>query len=383
MENFVWENLTKLYFGKDAHQNLKKILPQYGKKYLLLRGKSSVEKNGILEKILIELQESSCEWIDYSGIKSNPSINEVRQAIKIGRKEKVDAILAVGGGSVIDSAKAVAAAFEYEGDPWDLFTGKYVPVRALPIIVVLTLAATGSEMNCFSVVQNEEEGIKTSFKNSAVYPKVSILNPEFTFSVPRNYTAYGLSDIVAHALEAWFGVGDSPLMDKLIIDIIQEIQTIGPDLLENLHNYELRARAMFTATIALNQLTLLGRKYGDWGVHSIGHVFSLLYDLPHGATLSLVYPAWLNWVYNKDPERVQQLSNNLFNVQSKKGIIEYFKSLFRCIESPVTFEEANISHQYDREKVLSALHKSRAGGYRYPMQSDDYYFILDEIEKAK
>lgn len=383
MENFIWENYTKLYFGKDSHLYLKHILPQYGKKYLLLRGKASVEKHGILEKIISELKESGCEWVDFSGIKSNPRIDEVRKAIQIGRQEKIDAILALGGGSVIDSAKAVAAAFNYDGDPWDLFSGKYVPSHALPIVVVLTLAATGSEMNCFSVVQNEEIGIKTSFKNPAVYPRISILNPEFTYFVPRNYTAYGLSDIVAHTLEAWFGYGSSPLMDKFIIDIIQEIQDIGPDLLNNLQDYDLRARAMFTATMALNQLTLLGRKYGDWGVHSIGHVFSLLYDMPHGATLSLVYPAWLNWAYEKDPVRVGELGTCLFKVKSKTGIVEHFKALFRSIESPVTLDEANIRHQYDREKVLNSLIKARAGGFHYPMQEGDYLFILEHIESSK
>jgi alcohol dehydrogenase YqhD (iron-dependent ADH family) len=382
MENFVWENYTKLYFGKDAHTSLRKILPDFGKKYLLVRGKKSVEETGILEKILYELKESQVNWIDFAGIKSNPRIEEVREAVKMAKAEKVDAILAVGGGSVIDSAKAIAASVQYDGDPWDLYTMKYIPQSALPIVTVLTLAATGSEMNCFSVLQNAEAGLKISFKNPVIYPRVSILNPEFTYSVPRSYTAYGLADIVAHALEAWFGVGHSPLMDKLVLGIIKEIEHIGPLLLENLTDYDLRARMMFTATMALNQITLLGRKYGDWGLHSIGHAFSLHYDMPHGATLSLVFPAWIDWVYEKDPERVVELGEVLFNVSTKKGILEHFKALFKTIEAPISLSEAGISNVYNRDQIFKTLIRAKAGGFHYPMNENDYNYILDVIEKS-
>ncbi|PLW93045.1 MAG: NADH-dependent alcohol dehydrogenase, partial [Marinilabiliales bacterium] len=293
MENFVWDIPTIMHFGNDAHEKIRFVLPQFGTRVLIIRGGESLLKNGVFGKIMNEVEAADIDFAEYSGVKPNPRIEEVREATDLARNFQPDVILAVGGGSVIDSAKAVAAATLYDNDPWDLFTGALTPERAVPIVAVLTLAATGTEMNPFSVVQNGETGLKAAFANKLVSPTFSFLNPSFTVSVPRNYTAYGISDLVAHSMEAYFGAGEASLADRFVVSIIQEAREYGPKLLKEVDNLDLRSRIMYAATCALNEITMFGRVSGDWGVHNVGHVFSLLYDIPHGATLSAVYPAWL------------------------------------------------------------------------------------------
>lgn len=376
MENFVWDIPTKMFFGKDVYKKISKILPTFGKKVFLIRGGSSLEKNGVLAKIIEEIKLSGMEWVEFSGIKSNPEIEEAREAVKIGVDFCPDVILALGGGSVIDTAKAVAASIPAKSDPWDLYTGKLRAAKAVPIVAVLTLAATGTEMNPFSVMQNKAEGIKTSFTSREVTPKYSFLEPVFTVSVPRDYTAYGLSDIVAHCMEAWFGEGDASLSDKFTISIIKEVMEYGPMLLREVDNVDLRAKIMYAATCALNEMTMFGRKSGDWGVHSLGHVFSLLYGIPHGATLSAVYPAWLKLISQRDSSRVLSFGKAAFGVDSVEKTIDETIKMYRSFLSPTSLSELKISN-FDKDKTIESMIKSEATGYHYELGEQDYISILN------
>jgi alcohol dehydrogenase YqhD (iron-dependent ADH family) len=375
MENFVWNIPTQMHFGKDVCLNIRNILPQFGKKVLFVRGGESTLKNGIRAKMIAEIEAAGMQFSEFSGILANPRVKEVRKAVEIGRSFRPDVILAVGGGSVIDSAKAIAASIPYENDPWDLYTGDLKPEKAVPIVAVLTLAATGTEMNPFSVLQNPEVGLKTAFGSKLVAPKYSFLDPAFTISVPRNYTAHGVSDLVAHCMEAYFGIGNASLADRFTVSIIQEAIEFGPKLLKEIDNYEWRARIMYAATCALNEITMFGRKGGDWGVHGLGHTFSLLYDIPHGATLSAVYPAWLKLMSDRIPERIQQFGKAVFGVDSIEETISKTTTMFRSFLSPVSLDELKIEN-YDEQKVFEAMTNSRASGYFHKLGEDDYRKIL-------
>lgn len=376
MENTVIYNPTKVFFGRDVITKLPKNFPKDIKKVLLLYGKNSIKNNGVYNDVVEQLKLADLEWVEYSGIKSNPIIEDVYKAVNVVKENKLQAIIAVGGGSVIDTAKTIAAASLYENDAWDLFTGKLKPERALPVITVLTLAATGSEMNCFAVVQNGKDGIKSSFTSSYVYPLMSFLDPLYTLGVSKEYTAYGLADLCAHAMEAFFGEGDSPLSDRFVASIIKEAITIGPALLMDLNSYDLRARMMYSSTMALNNLTAYGRVSGDWGVHAIGHELSLLYDIPHGASLSVVYPAWLKLQQDKISQRISRFGVLVFDTGVVKDIIKRVEDMFALFESPVTLRQLKIE-DFNDEHFLCQLEKNKVSGYAHKLDVEDYRILLN------
>jgi alcohol dehydrogenase YqhD (iron-dependent ADH family) len=252
MENFTIYNPVRVHFGKDVLDKLGATVSSYGKKVLLVYGQGSIHRNGVYDKVMEQLSAVGCSVWEYHGIRSNPVIEDVDGAAAVGREQGAEVVLAVGGGSVIDSAKVIAAAIPIEGPAWDLLSRKVKPASALPVITVLTLAATGTEMNPFAVVQNEALGIKTSFTSPYSFPVHSFLDPSFTLSVDAKYTGYGIADLMAHALEAWFGKGDSPLADKVVLSILEEAMDAGPLLMQKLKDYNLRARIMYAATLALN-----------------------------------------------------------------------------------------------------------------------------------
>ena len=293
MENFTAFNPTRVHFGKNAVSDLGEAVLPFGKRVLLMYGKGSVLKNGSYDDVKKQLESINATIVEYNGIKPNPLVTDVDEAAKIGIENNVELVVAVGGGSVIDSAKITAAAIATGEKAWDIMKARVKDLKALPLIGILTLAATGTEMNAVSVLQNPLTREKIGYRHEELYPRHSFLDPSYTRSVPANYTAYGIVDLTAHCLEAYFGEGDASLSDRFVEAIIKEGMEYGPKLMNDLDNYDLRARIMWAATNALNGLTSFGRANGDWGVHALGHVLSFLYDTPHGATLSIVYPAWL------------------------------------------------------------------------------------------
>lgn len=378
MENFVWNMPTRLHFGRGVCDKIRNFAPSYGKKALLVIGSGSVKQNGILKKISDELEAAEIDFEIFEGIRSNPGIEEVRAAREICRQKNIEFIVAVGGGSVIDSCKAIACSTLHENDPWDLFTQKLRPTRALPLMTVLTLAATGTEMNAFAVVQNETAGTKTSFGSPLAIPRDSFLDPAFTISVPRDYTAYGLADIVAHSLEVYFGGGQASLSDRFALSIIKEVSEYGPMLLNELDNYELRAKMMYASTCALNGLTQFGKRGGDWGVHDFGHNLSLLYGVPHGASLSVVYPAWMQWMAKNKPQVMQKYTRELFASEDITEAIEGTRFIFSKLLCPVNLRELHL-RSYNEEELLRSLLHNHVGGMVYPMNEDDYRFIIEKM----
>ncbi len=374
MENFILNNPTNLHFGKDILDNLGETLSKYGKKILLMYGKGSIKKNGIYDKIVSQISDAGLQMTEYSGIKSNPIIEDADAAAEIGRKENVDVILAAGGGSVIDTAKVVALSIPVSFSGWKFVTREAKPEKAIPVITILTLAATGTEMNPFAVIQNEEEGKKASIGNPLIYPKHSFLDPQNTMSVPKDYTAYGIADLIAHCMEAYFGEGDASLSDRFAISTIREAMEYGPLLLNDLQNYTYREKILYASTCALNGMTTVGKKYGDWGVHSIGHVLSLLWDIPHGASLTIVYPAWIKFLADKIPDKITHLGKNLFSTHQVNDFIFKLEGFFKSIHCPVRLSE--MQSNVNEDELLQMLIHNKAGGFVHAFTADDLRKII-------
>jgi len=376
MENFVFCNPTTLHFGRNSVNELSNVLQHYGKKVLLVYGKGSIKRTGLYDRVMSTLKEVNAEVFEYEGIQSNPLIEDVEAAAAIGRKHGVECILAVGGGSVIDSAKFISITIPVQHPAWDFITRKAKPEKAIPLICILTLAATGTEMNPFAVISKHDSNFKDGFGSPFMYPAHSFLDPQLTITVPRNYTAYGIADLIAHSFEAWFGAGDSTLGDRFIISIIREAMQYGPELLKDLNNYELREKIMYAATMALNGLTLQGKKSGDWAVHGIGHILSLLYNIPHGATLTIVYPAWLKYIEKKYPERIGMLGSGIFNeAMTSHEAIWRIEEMFRSLECPVRLSEMGIT--VSKQKILEMLVVNKICGANYILKEEDLRKIVE------
>jgi len=372
MENFVAYNPVSLHFGRNILSGLVPAIRPYGKRVLFVYGRGSVRRSGLYERIIAYLNTGGMEVFEYGGIRSNPVIEDVEAAAVVGRDNQVDVVLAVGGGSVIDSAKVIALTIPVRHPAWDFFSGKANPKQGLPLITVLTLAATGTEMNAFAVVSNKAEKLKSPIRSPLAFPKHSFLDPEVTMTVPRDYTAYGIADLMAHCMEVWFGAGNSPMSDKLILSIIREAMEAGPPLLNDLKNYELRARIMYAATLALNGLTTQGKVSGDWGVHVAGHVLSLLYDIPHGASLTIVYPAWMRLFKDQIGSRIPDLGSRMFGEElSADQAIGRIEDFFLSLGCPVRLRDLNIP-KTSIEEMVEAMKISKVNGMNLKFGEGDY-----------
>ena len=376
MENFTAYNPTKLHFGKNVVEQLGEAAQEYGKKILLMYGKGSIKKNGIYDQVIKQLISFNAEVIEYSGIKSNPLVDDVNEAAQLGKLNNIDLIVAVGGGSVIDSAKITALSIANNTDPWAIMKFKVKPKTTIPLIAVLTLAATGSEMNGAAVLQNHETDEKKGFVSSLNYPKHSFLDPTYTFSVPNDYTAYGIVDLIAHSLEGFFGEGDATLTDRFVEAIIKEAMEYGPKVLSEPKNYEYRAKVMWAATNALNGLTNHGRKSGDWGVHDIGHNLSYLFDTPHGATLSIAYPAWLKLQKERIPERIAKLGEHLYGNVSADETIKRLEIFFQSLGSPIKLSDIGIGKD-KKETIIQQMIKTETNGMVHKLNDDDRKKIVE------
>jgi alcohol dehydrogenase YqhD (iron-dependent ADH family) len=376
MENFTYHNPTKLHFGKGVLDKLASVIRQSGKKVLLVYGKGSINKSGLYDKITRILNEAGIQYVEYGGIKSNPIVEDVDAAAELGRKESADIILAVGGGSVIDSAKIISITIPVNHSAWDFYTYRARPHKSIPLVAVLTLAATGTEMNPFAVIQNDKTGKKDGYRSDLIFPSHSFLDPEITFTVPAKYTAYGIADLIAHCLENYFGQGDCSISDRIILSIISDAVEWAPKLMNNLTDYDSRAAIMYDATLALNLMTSNGKTGGDWGVHALGHVLSLLFDIPHGASLSIVYPAWLKVVEPKASDKIQKLGKEVFGAIGSASTIEALKSFFRMIGSPVSLNEVGIQ-EHDFDRILEAWTKNKAEGSLFKFSMDEYRILLN------
>jgi alcohol dehydrogenase YqhD (iron-dependent ADH family) len=368
--NFTAYNPTRLHFGEGCVEKLGEKSLKYGNKALLVYGQGSVKKYGYYDTVKKQLNLSGIDVVEYSGIKPNPVIEDVEAAAELGRLNKVDMVVALGGGSVIDSAKIIALGIANNEYTWDYLTHNKKPQKTVPLICILTLAATGTEMNAAAVVQNHSTGEKLGYVNELNFPKEAFLDPRFTLTVPKDYTAYGIVDLVAHALEAYFGKGEPELIDQITFSIIKDAMLWGPKLLDNLQNLEYRANIMLDATLALNGLTSYGKKGGDWGVHGIGHEISLLFDTAHGATLSIGYIAWLKLHMNRIPERIIKLGENLFDVKTVDETIFKLEEFFSSINSPVRLSQIELD-DINRQNLLIQMNKNNVSGMNHTLSGKD------------
>jgi alcohol dehydrogenase len=383
LQNFVFHNPTKLIFGKDTLPALKEQVPQYGTKVLLVYGGGSIKRNGIYDKTINLLKEINAEVFELPGVEPNPRLSTVHKGVEICKKEQIDFLLAVGGGSVIDATKAIAVGAKYDGDVWEIITKQAVPSAALPFGTVLTLAATGSEMNSGSVITNWETKEKLGWGSPLVFPRFSILDPTHTFSVPRDQTVYGIVDMMSHALEHYFSLAPNvPYNERMVESLLITVMEEGSKLVEDLENYELRETILFCGTMALNGVLSQGMS-GDWGTHGIEHAVSAVYDIPHGGGLAIIFPNWIRYNLDKALPKMKQLAIRVFQVDptgktdreiAEEGI-NRLRSYWNSIGAPSRLADYNID-----DSQLELMAEKAAGdgtvGRTYPVGKADVLEIL-------
>lgn len=366
MKNFTYWNPTKLIFGKDQLEKLKDEIPQYGSRVLLVYGGGSIKKSGLYDNVVQLLKEIGIELFELAGVEPNPRISTVRKGVEICKTEEIDFILAVGGGSVIDCTKAIAAGAKYGGDAWDLVIKKVFAKKALPFGTVLTLAATGSEMNSGSVITNWETNEKYGWGSPAVFPKFSILDPVHTFTVPRNQTIYGIVDMMSHVFEHYFHLEENTLMqDRMCESLLLTVMETAPKLLDDLESYEHRATILYNGTMALNGMLSMGYQ-GDWATHNIEHAVSAVYDIPHGGGLAILFPNWMKHNLKVKPERFKQLAVRVFGVDpegktaEEAGLegIERLRQFWNSIGAPSRL----IDYDIDDSKLELMADKAMVNG---------------------
>ncbi len=315
MDNFVFNNPTKIIFGRGTEAKVGAETAAYSQKILLHYGANSIKASGLYDRVCASLKAANVEWVELSGVKPNPRLGLVHEGVRLCKEHKLGLILAVGGGSVIDSAKAIAMGAVIDFDVWDFYIGKSRPKAALPIATILTLPAAGSESSDGTVITNEEGWLKRPVGGSFLYPRFSILNPELTFTLPPFQVACGAMDITAHLLERYFtNVKNVEFTDRLIESTLKTIISQAPKILANPNDYNARAEFMWAGTVAHNNLLNTGR-LGDWASHQIEHELSGIYDVAHGAGLAVVFPAWMKHVLHHDLNRFVQWAVRVWNVE--------------------------------------------------------------------
>ena len=347
MKNFTFYNPTRIEFGKGKEENIGKYISEYGvSKVLVVYGSTRIKESGLFDKVAKSLTDNGITIEELGGVQSNPLLSKVYEGINIAKDKAVEAVLAIGGGSVLDSVKAIAAGAKYEGDVWDFFTFKAVPNQALKIFDIMTLAATGSEMNNFSVVTKDETKEKFSLAGPATFPTVSVINPELQATVTKEYLAYSAADIFAHSLDMYLSANHLPeFIAGYVENILKTVIRTTEILLKDASNYEARGEFAWAATQALNFTTFCGIENNRYDTHFIEHTLSAEYNIAHGAGLSIVVPAWMKWQKNLLPERFDQFAKNMFNVEGADAGIEALKQWYAKIGAPVTLKEGNIPNE--------------------------------------
>ncbi|MBW2631597.1 MAG: iron-containing alcohol dehydrogenase [Deltaproteobacteria bacterium] len=363
MQNFVFENPTKIVFGRGQIKKIGCETAKFGKKVLMVYGQGSVKRSGIYDQVVASLKAADIEIVEFPGVKSNPVLSHALKGIGIARREAVDAVLAVGGGSVIDTAKTIAVGAKTDDDVWDYFVRAKTIQDALPILTVVTISASASEMNPAAVITKEDGARKFSIRSPFIQPKTSILDPAALFTLSPAYSAYSAVDAITHMLEGYFNNREphSPLQDRLVEGLIKTIMESAEAILKEPADYDARANMMWAATLAFNGLTTAGMGMISLPAHMIEHSLSAIYDIAHGAGLSIVLPGWMFYAVEKDPVKFARLGRKLFGIEDddnlKAGMegISRLKEWFSSIGSPVSLGEANIPEE-DIEKIAENAH---------------------------
>ena len=372
MENFHFYSPTYFSFGKKAEYGVGKLVKKFGgNKVLLHFGGSSAQKSGLLDIVRGALSKEKIEVVELGGVKPNPKSGLVYEGIELCKKEKVDFILAVGGGSVIDSAKAIAVGCLYDGDFWDFYSGKAKVEKAIPIGTVLTIAAAGSEGSPDSVITHENGNLKWATSGDELRPKFSILNPEYTCLLPDYQSACGIVDIFVHLTERYFSnTQNVEITDRLLEGVLKTMISQGKLCTENPKDYDIRANIMWAGMVAHNNVCGVGREQ-DWASHGIEHELSALYDCAHGAGLAVIFPAWLSFVAKENPSKVIQFAKRVFDInyseQNKiiEEVVKQVKEFFSSLGMPINFEQLGAKRE-DIPYMVSRLiddDRKRLGNY--------------------
>jgi alcohol dehydrogenase YqhD (iron-dependent ADH family) len=351
MQNFIFENPTKILFGQGTIARIGQEARRFGKTVLLVYGQGSIKRNGIYEQVHASLRESGMNILELGGVKSNPVLSLALKGIELAKRENVEVVLAVGGGSVIDTAKTIAAGVKADHDVWEFFTRKKNIEDALPVLTVLTISASASEMNAAAVITREEEARKYSARSPFLQPRTSVLDPTVLYTLTPAYTAYSAVDAITHALEGYFNntePEDSTLQDRMVEGLMKTIMENTEAVLKNPEDYNGRASMMWAVTLAFNGFTTAGMGTVSFPAHMISHALSALYDTPHGASLSIVLPGWMTHFLVRDPRKYARLAREVFGMndtddrRAAEGSVKMLKSWFASIGAPTSFRTGGI-----------------------------------------
>ena len=374
MQNFVFENPTKIIFGKNRIEKVGEEVKRFGTKVLFVYGQSSIKNNGVYDRIIASLQEAGIAVVEFGGVKSNPVLSHALKGIELARSEKTDVVLAAGGGSVMDTAKtiAVGATAPLDQDVWDFFTFKQRIKAALPIVTVVTVSASASEMNAAAVITREDTSQKYTIQSPFIQPKTSILDPTMLFTLSHHYSAYSTVDAITHMLEGYFNNTEpmSALQDRLVEGLTHTLMESISTILQDPHNYDARATTMWAVVLAFNGLTTAGMGRIAFPAHMIEHSLSALYDIAHGAGLSIVLPAWMKYAARLNPAKFARFARQIFNTGHTDEMsaaldgIEGLKDFFASIGSPVSLKDADIPRADIENIADNAAGTARLWGMR-------------------
>ena len=315
MKDFKFYAPTEVVFGENSEEQVARLIKKYGgTKVLVHYGGKSAERSGLLDKVCKQLQDEGIQFVKLGGVVPNPRLSLAKQGIELCRKEGIDFILAVGGGSVIDSSKCIAYGVCYDGDVWDFYLGKAQPTKMLPLAAVLTIPAAGSEMSEASVITNEDGDVKLGYSNDLSRPKFAIMNPRRTFTLPPYQTAAGVTDIMMHTMERYFNTdGDMTLTDEIAEALMRTMKACVFEVLKNPEDYRNRAQIMWGGSLAHNDVTGC-RNNGDWATHQLEHELSGMFDVTHGAGLAAIWPSWARYVMHENLSRFVRFAVNVMEV---------------------------------------------------------------------
>lgn len=367
MNNFVFYSPTEFVFGKDTEGQVGELSQKYGaRKVMIVYGGGSAQRSGLLDRVKASLDKAGLSWCELGGVQPNPIDGKVYQGIELAKKENIDLLLAVGGGSVIDTAKAIAAGVPYSGDFWDFFEGKAKVEAALKVAVVLTIPAAGSEGSGNAVITKEATLQKLGIKVPGLLrPVFSIMNPELTYTLPPFQTACGAADMMAHIMERYFSnTPDVELTDRISEGVLKAIIEEAPKAMKNPQDYGARANLMWAGMVAHNDTCGVGREE-DWSSHALEHEVSAVYGVAHGAGLSVIFPAWLTWMTTHNLPKLVQFAVRVWDVPAEGNPeavalegIRRLRRFFSSLELPITFRELGIPEP-DIDLLVNSLHRNK------------------------
>ena len=367
MNNFVFHAPTEIVFGRDTEMQVGTLVRKYGAgKVMIVYGGGSVVRSGLLGRVQASLQQAGVEYVELGGVQPNPVDTKVYEGIELCRNERPDMLLAVGGGSVIDTAKAIAVGTPYEGDFWDFYCGKAKPEQAMKVGVVLTIPAAGSEGSGNTVITKVATLQKLGLRMPQLLrPCFSIMNPELTYTLPPYQTASGIVDMMAHIMERYFSNTQGvEISDRLAEGILKAIITEAPRVMQHPEDYDARANLMWSGMVAHNDTCSLGREE-DWTSHAMEHELSALYGVTHGAGLAVVFPAWMTWMVAHNPGKIAQYAIRVWDVPTSDDLqqvalegIRRLKAFFTSLGMPVTLKELGVEHP-DIPRLVEGLHRNK------------------------